>query len=72
MNTSKEWSWFRVLIEVEQNNDDLFLNTVKMNPTKKCMCEWGEDEVIRNDNEVKKGRAGDPCPVSTLSPAEDS
>ena len=26
------------------------------NPTKKCMCELGEDEVIRNDNEKRPNK----------------
>jgi hypothetical protein len=39
---------FRVLTKVEQINDNLFLNT--------CKNEF--KEVIRNDNEVKRGRAG--------------
>ena len=29
MNNRMEWSWFRVLIKVEQINDNLFLNTCK-------------------------------------------
>jgi hypothetical protein len=50
-----------VLTKVEQINDNLFVKTckkLKMNPTKKCMYQLSEDEVIRNENEVKKAEQG--------------
>ena len=55
---SKEWSWFRVLSKVEQINDNSVLSNNNYESNKKCMYEWGEDEAIRNDNEVKKAEQG--------------
>jgi len=39
MINSMEWSWFRVLIKVEQVNDNLFLNTCENNSNSK-LHEW--------------------------------
>ena len=39
MNNRMEWSWFRVLIKVEQINDNLFLNTCVVKTNRK-LHEW--------------------------------
>ena len=41
----------RVLIEVEWVNDNNYSETLQ-----KLQAEWGEDELIRNDNKVKRPR----------------
>ena len=51
-----KWSRFRVLTKVEQINDNLFLDICKkkLNPAKKCMCEWGDTKWKWSE----QGRAG--------------